>query len=325
MRLATRADGTPDGELVVVSHDGARCVPAGGRWPNLLAAITAWDEAESELRALTNRAGEPLNPANIRAPLPRSWQWLDGSAFATHADLMQVAFGTEKIEHDKPLMYQGMSDRFLGPTEPAPFLDEAHGIDFEGEFGVIVDYVPMGTSAADAMEHIKLLVQINDWSLRVLAVPEMKTGFGWIQAKPACSMAPFAVTPDELGTEWKDGRVCLDLVVERNGRPFGRANGREMAFGFHELVAHAAATRDLVAGTVIGSGTVANANHAEVGSSCISEQRAIEIIADGKPATPFMGFGDKCRMQALAEDGRAIFGTIDQEVIDIRRRAVDAV
>ena len=325
MRLATRADGSPDGELVVVAHDGLRCVPAGGRWPNLLAAIAAWDEAEGELRALEDRAGEPLDPATLRAPLPRSWQWLDGSAFQTHADLMQVAFGTDKIEHVKPLMYQGMSDRFLGPNEPVPFLDEAHGIDFEGEFGVIVDRVPMGTSAADAMEHIRLLVQINDWSLRALAVPEMKTGFGWIQAKPACSMAPFAVTPDELGSAWQDGRVCLDLAVEWNGRPFGRANGREMAFGFHQLVAHAAATRDLVAGTIIGSGTVANANYAEVGSSCISEHRAIEIIADGKPATPFMGFGDKCRMQALAEDGRAIFGTIDQEVIDIRRRAVDAV
>jgi fumarylacetoacetate (FAA) hydrolase len=199
---------------------------------------------------------------------------------------MQVAFGTERIEHDKPLMYQGLSDRFYGPTEAVPFADEAHGIDFEGEFGVIVDAVPMGTSAPEALRHIKLLVQINDWSLRALAVPEMKTGFGWIQAKPACSMAPFAVAPDVLGEAWRDGRVCLDLAVEWNDQPFGRANGREMAYGFHELVAHAAATRDLVAGTVIGSGTIANANYAEVGSSCISERRAIEIIADGKPNDP---------------------------------------
>ena len=328
MRLATRHNGTPDGELLVVSDDGTRAAPHPA-WPNLLAAITDWSAAEGDLAALAEQiaggAGHPLDPESLRAPLPRTWQWLDGSAFQAHADLMQVAFGTERIEHDKPLMYQGLSDRFYGPTEPAPFIDEALGIDFEGEFGVVVDHVPMGTSAAEAMGHIKLLVQINDWSLRALAVPEMKTGFGWIQAKPACSMAPFAVTPDELGSAWQDGRVCLDLAVEWNGRPFGRANGREMAFGFHQLVAHAAATRDLVAGTIIGSGTVANANYAEVGSSCISEQRAIEIIADGKPATPFMGFGDKCRMQALAEDGRAIFGTIDQEVIDIRRRAVDAV
>ena len=228
---------------------------------------------------------------------------------------MQVAFGTERIEHDKPLMYQGMSDRFYGPTEPVPFAEEAHGIDFEGEFGVIVDAVPMGTSAAEAMRHIKLLVQINDWSLRALAVPEMKTGFGWIQAKPACSMAPFAVTPDSLGEAWRDGRVCLDLLVEWNGQRFGRANGREMAYGFHELVAHAAATRDLVAGTIIGSGTIANANYAEVGSSCISERRAIEIIADGKPTTPFMRFGETCRMQALTHDDQAPFGTIEQRVV----------
>jgi fumarylacetoacetate (FAA) hydrolase len=312
--LATRSNGTPDGELVVVSSDGGRCVPAGPAWPNLLAAIGDWAEAAPELRQIDAEAGAPLDPASLRAPLPRTWQWLDGSAFQAHADLMQVAFGTEKIEHDKPLMYQGLSDRFYGPTEPVPFPDEAHGIDFEGEFGVVVDAVPMGTGAAEAMSHIKLVVQINDWSLRALAVPEMKTGFGWIQAKPACSMAPFAVTPDELGDGWYDGRVCLDLVVEWNNAPFGRANGREMAYGFHELVAHAAATRDLVAGTVIGSGTVANANHAEVGSSCISERRAIEIIADGKPATSFMRFGDTCRMQALTAEGEAIFGAIDQTV-----------
>jgi fumarylacetoacetate (FAA) hydrolase len=257
----------------------------------------------------------------LRAEIARAefdvdtWQWLDGSAFQTHADLMQVAFGTERIEHEKPLMYQGMSDRFYGPTEPVPFADETHGIDFEGEFGVVVDAVPMGTSAAEAMGHIKLLLQINDWSLRALAVPEMKTGFGWIQAKPACSMAPFAVTPDSLGEAWRDGRVCLDLLVEWNGQPFGRANGREMAYGFHELVAHAAATRDLVAGTIIGSGTIANVNYAEVGSSCISERRAIEIIAEGKPTTPFMRFGEMCRMQALTPDDWAPFGTIEQRVV----------
>jgi fumarylacetoacetate (FAA) hydrolase len=318
MRLATRDDGTPDGALLVVSADGLRAKTVLG-WPNLLAAIGDWRAAEPELRAaaaqVDSGGGGVLDPSKLRAPLPRSWQWLDGSAFQAHADLMQVAFGTERIEHDKPLMYQGMSDRFYGPTEAVPFPDEAHGIDFEGEFGVIVDTVPMGTSAAEAMRHIKLLVQINDWSLRALAVPEMKTGFGWIQAKPACSMAPFAVTPDALGDAWRDGRVCLDLMVEWNDEPFGRANGREMAYGFHELVAHAAATRDLVAGTVIGSGTIANANYAEVGSSCISERRAIEIIADGKPTTPFMRFGDGCRMQAQTADNRTPFGAIEQRVI----------
>ena len=317
MRLATRDNGMPDGELVVVSDDETRAMLHPG-WPNLLAAITDWRAAEGDLADLSDRiargAGDPLDITSLRAPLPRTWQWLDGSAFQTHADLMQIAFGTEKIEHDKPLMYQGLSDRFYGPAESVPFGDEAHGIDFEGEFAAVVDHVPMDISATEAMGHIKLLVQINDWSLRALAVSEMKTGFGWIQAKPACSMAPFAVTPDGLGDAWQDGRICLDLVIEWNGKPFGRANGREMACGFHELVAHAAATRDLVAGTIIGSGTVANANHAEVGSSCISERRAIEIIAGGKPTTPFMRFGDSCRMEGLTADKRPIFGAIDQMV-----------
>ncbi len=318
MRLATRENGTPDGELVVVSADGTRALAAGLSWPSLLAAFGQWHAAEGDLRRLAARVeageGRSLDPASLRAPLPRSWQWLDGSAFQAHADLMQVAFGTERIEHDKPLMYQGLSDRFYGPSAPIPFLDEALGIDFEGEFGVIVDAVPMGTSTRDAMGHIKLIVQINDWSLRALAVPEMKTGFGWIQAKPACSMAPFAVTPDALGDGWKDGRVCLDLAIEWNGEPFGRANGREMGFGFHELVAHAAATRDLVAGTIIGSGTVANEAYAEVGSSCISERRAIEIIAHGAPQTGFMHFGDRVRMEARDSTGATPFGAMDQVV-----------
>ena len=319
MRLATRAGNTPDGELVVVSADGTRCLPAGPRWSNLLAAITRWDLAELQLRALAARLvagdGETLDQHELRAPLPRTWQWLDGSAFATHARLMEVAYNTKPIDTDKPLMYQGMSDCFYAPTETVPFPDAAHGIDFEGEFGVVVDAVPMGTRDSDALPHIKLIVQINDWSLRALALPEMKTGFGWIQAKPACSMAPFAVTPDELGAHWRDGRVGLDLVIDWNGKRFGHANGREMAYGFHELVAHAAATRNLVAGTIIGSGTVANAAYDEVGSSCISERRAIEIIAGGKALTAFMGFGDRVRMEAQMPDGRAPFGAMDQVVV----------
>lgn len=319
MRLGTRDNGTPDGELVVVSHDGERMIPAGPQWPNLLAAIDRWAGAEPHLRELAAQlaqgGGEAAGGATWRAPLPRTWQWLDGSAFQVHADLMQVAFATPPIQHDKPLMYQGLSDRFYGPTDPVPFRDAADGIDFEGEFAVIVDAVPMGTSAADALAYIRLLVQVNDWSLRALAVPEMKTGFGWINAKPACSMAPFAITPDALGAAWRDGRVCLDLRIDWNGAPFGRANGREMAYGFHELVAHAAATRDLVAGTVIGSGTVANAAYAQVGSSCISERRAIEMIRAGHPETAFMTFGDRVRMEAVDIQGSRPFGTIDQQVV----------
>jgi fumarylacetoacetate (FAA) hydrolase len=212
-------------------------------------------------------------------------------------------------------MYQGMSDCFYGPEDPVPFPDAALGIDFEGEFGVVVDAVPMGISAADALAHIRLVVQINDWSLRALALAEKKTGFGFVQAKPACSMAPFAVTPDVLGDAWRDGRVCLDLAIDWNGQRFGSANGREMAVGFHDLVAHAAATRNLVAGTIIGSGTVSNREYARVGSSCIAERRAIEIIAGGKPQTPFLSFGDRVRMEARLPDGSAPFGTIDQAVV----------
>lgn len=319
MRLATRENRTRDGELVVVSADGARCVSPGSEWPNLLAAMESWRDAEPVLRALSQRLergeGEPLDRALIRAPLPRTWQWLDGSAFPTHADLMQVAFGHEALPTDKPLMYQGLSDRFYGPFDPVPFRSESDGIDFEGEFGVIVDDVAMGTSPAEALEHIKLLVQINDWSLRALALAEMSTGFGWIHAKPACSMAPFALTPDELGDAWRDARVCLDLLVEWNGQRFGSANGQEMSFGFHGLIAHAAATRDLPAGTIIGSGTVANADYERVGSSCISERRAIEMIAHGEPKTGFMRFGDSVRMEARSSRGRAPFGLISQTIV----------
>ncbi|MFT4053583.1 MAG: fumarylacetoacetate hydrolase family protein [Novosphingobium sp.] len=318
MRVATLANGTPDGQLVVVSDDGERLL--AGDIPNLLAAITDWGSAEPVLHALAGCVnagqGEAFDPALLRAPLPRSWQWLDGSAFNSHGELMQIAFDLPPIDTDRPLMYQGMSDRFHGPNDPVPFPSEGDGIDFEGEFGVIVDAVPMGVTPVQALRHIKLVVQINDWSLRTIAPVEMKTGFGWVQAKPACSMAPFAITPAALGEAWQDGRVCMDLHIDCNGSRFGRANGAAMDVGFHDLIAHAARTRDLVAGTIIGSGTVSNANYAEVGSSCISEIRAIEIIRDGKPATPFMAFGDTVRMEGRTVDGRAPFGVIEQTVIE---------
>ncbi|MEN7536698.1 fumarylacetoacetate hydrolase family protein [Aurantiacibacter flavus] len=321
MRLATRENGKPDGELVVISADGSRCLAAAPQLPSLLAAMEDWKAAEPTLAMLAQRLeqgeGETLDPVQLLAPMPRTWQWLDGSAFQNHADLMQIALGHDPIENDKPLMYQGMSHRFLGPTEDVPLPSTDHGIDFEGEFGVIVDHVPMGTTPAEAMKHIKLIVQINDWSLRTIAPVEMKTGFGWVQAKPACSMAPFAITPEHLGAGWKDGRVCLDLEIDWNGKWFGRANGREMSVGFHDLVAHAAYTRDLAAGTIIGSGTVSNANYAEVGSSCISEVRAIEMIRDKGPAsTSFMTYGDKVRMEGRGVDGNSPFGAIEQQVVD---------
>ncbi|WP_313803862.1 fumarylacetoacetate hydrolase family protein [Sphingobium sp.] len=312
MRLATLKDGSRDGRLVVISPDGARYAhaPVG----TLQEAMDRWNDVAAGLAAIASFP-ESLDPAALAAPLPRAWQWLDGSAFESHGALMDKALGMEPEKTGRPLMYQGLSDRFYGPTDAIPMPDETLGIDFEGEFGVIVDDVPMGTSAEDAMAHIRLIVQINDWSLRMLAGPEMKSGFGWVQAKPACSMAPFAATPDELGDQWRNGRVCMDLLVDWNGARFGAANGEPMGFGFHELVAHAARTRHLPAGTVIGSGTVSNANFREVGSSCIAERRGIEIVDEGAPRTHFMRFGDRVRMEARLSDGRAPFGIIDQGVI----------
>ena len=312
MILATLLDGTSDGRLVVVSPDRQRYAPAPVA--SLREALENWTEAATALAAVETFP-ESIHGARLTAPLPRTWQWLDGSVYPTHGELMQIAIGHEPIQSERPLMYQGMSDRFLGPGDDVPLPSEDDGIDFEGEFGVIVDHVPMGTTAAEALDHIKLLVQINDWSLRAIAGPEMKTGFGWVQAKPACSMAPFALTPGELCEQWRGGRVCLDLHIEWNGKPFGRANGEPMQFGFAELIAHAARTRNLAAGTVIGSGTVSNPNYAEVGSSCISEVRAIEMIAGGKATTAFMRFGDRVRMEARAADGSAPFGAIDQTVV----------
>ena len=320
MMLATIADGSADGRLVVVSRDHTRCLPAVA--PTLQAAIEHWQEVSPQLQAqaerLANGTGEPLQDRELRAPLPRAWQWLDGSAFPSHGALMQQAFKLKPIETDRPLMYQGLSHQFLGPREDVPLPSETDGIDFEGEFGVITDAVPMGVAAADAFKHIRLIVQLNDWSLRTLAPVEMKTGFGWIQAKPACSMAPVAVTPDELGTAWRDGRVCLPLEVSWNGKPFGHPNGEAMAFGFQDLIAHAAATRSLCAGTIIGSGTVSNTNHQEVGSTCIAERRGIEMIRDGAPRTEFMRFGDSVRMEARRLDSGPLFGVIEQQVVQAR-------
>jgi len=315
MRLATLKNGSPDGQLVVVAPDGERF--AKTLVPNLQAVMEDWPRWQPLLAAVTDFPHR-LDPGELAAPLPRAWQWLDGSAYESHGALMSQVFGRKEEPRERPLMYQGMSDHFLAPREDVPFPDEALGIDFEGEFGVITDAVPMGISAADALGHIRLLVQINDWSLRTLAPVEMKTGFGWIQAKPACSMAPFAITPDELGSRWFEGRVGIDLQVDWNGARFGRPNGAPMGFGFHELVAHAARTRSLVAGTVIGSGTVSNENYREVGSTCIAERRGIEVVDTGAPRTDYMRFGDRVRMEAFTADGRAPFGVIDQQVVRFR-------
>lgn len=314
MRLATVRFSGRDGKLVKVSQDGKTYADASAIAATLQDAIERWDVVAPQLAALPEGTRD-LREAELLAPLPRAWQWLDGSAFASHGDLMNSLLGIKVERTGVPLMYQGMSDTFLAPTADAHFPNEDLNIDFEGEYGVVVDAVPMGISAAEALGHIKLLVQINDWSLRKLALPEMKTGFGWVGAKPACSMAPYAVTPDELGEQWRNGRVCLDLEVSWNGSRFGNANGEPMEFGFHELVAHAARTRQLVAGTVIGSGTVSNTNFREVGSSCIAERRGIELMDEGKERTGFMRFGDRVRMEAHTANGAAPFGAIDQRVV----------
>jgi len=318
MKLATLDNGTADGRLVVVSNDGSRCLEPES-FTTLQQAVEHWSQAQEHCRMLAEQLaagkGRPVTPSQFMAPLPRAWQWLDGSAFDSHGELMQQAFKHDPIERDKPLMYQGMSHRFYGPLEDMPFPRAEDGIDFEGEFGVITDAVPMGISAEEALSHIKLLVLVNDWSLRNLAVPEMKTGFGWIQAKPACSMAPFAVPPDAAGPAWQDGRLHLDLQVVWNGKHFGNPNGGAMSVGFHELIAHAAATRSLCAGTIIGSGTVSNANYRDTGSTCISERRGIEMIDSGVPQTGFMQYGDRVQMQADMPDGSSLFGLLDQQVV----------
>ncbi|MBT0668240.1 fumarylacetoacetate hydrolase family protein [Novosphingobium profundi] len=312
MRLATLNDGTRDGRLIVVSPEGTDYALAPVQ--TLQVALEDWEAAEPALRAL-DAFPEPLDLRQLLAPLPRAWQWLDGSVYPSHGALMDKALGIEPFKPDWPPMYQGVSDTFYAPMAEVPMVDEDLGIDFEGEFGVITDAVPAGTPAAAASKHIRLLVQINDWSLRKLAGPEMKSGFGWIQAKPPCGMAPFAITPDELGEAWQDHQVAAHLGVAWNGAPFGNAWGKAMSHGFDELVAHAARTRNLVAGTVIGSGTVSNENYREVGSSCIAERRGIEIVDFGEPRTAFMTYGDTVRMEARLPDGRTPFGALEQKVV----------
>lgn len=322
MKLATLPSSGRDGTLVVVSPDLSRAVNAGTIAPTLQDALDRWVDVEPKLRELAQaleagRADDAFtfDQGGALAPLPRAWQWLDGSAYPSHGALMQKAYNLPPIETSLPLMYQGMSHRFLGPTEDVALPSEDDGIDFEGEFGVITGEVPSGVTPDEARGHIKLVVQINDWSLRVLGAAEMKTGFGWVQAKPACSMAPVAVTPDELGDAWADARVHLPLRIDWNGERFGAAEGGTMAVGFDELVAHAARTRSLCAGTIIGSGTVSNENYREIGSSCIAERRGIEMVDLGAPRTPFMRFGDRVRMEATLAGGAPLFGAIDQRVV----------
>ncbi|WP_027531684.1 fumarylacetoacetate hydrolase family protein [Bradyrhizobium sp. WSM3983] len=318
MKLATRA-ADEDGTLLLISRDLTRAVEAKAA-PTLQAALKSWDDIspmlETEAQSLERgERGGPFDFHSLAAPLPRAPQFLDASAFLAHNHILADAWGYERrTAADRPLMYQGLSDRFYGPFQPVPFRSMDDGIDFEAEFGVIVDNVPLGTTPDRALDHVKLLVLLNDWSLRAFGPSEMKGGFGFIQAKPPSSFAPIAVTPDELGSAWHTGRLHLPVNIEWNGQRFGSPVGSEMSYGFDALIAHAALTRDLAAGTIIGSGTVSNIDASRVGSACIAERRALDAVA-GVEQTSFLRFGDQVRIETLDAMGTSVFGAIDQTVI----------
>jgi fumarylacetoacetate (FAA) hydrolase len=322
MKLASLKSGR-DGALVVVSRDLARYVSAGHIAPTLQHALDHWHEAAPRLMRvydLMNEGGvageKPFDPSQYASPLPRAYQWADGSAYVTHVELVRKARGAEMPESfwTDPLMYQGGADSFIGPRDPIMAEDEAWGIDFEAEVAVITDDVPIGTKPDAAEKHVKLLMLVNDVSLRNLIPAELAKNFGFFQSKPASAFSPVAVTPDELGEAWSGAKVHLPLVVTYNGAAFGHPNaGVDMTFSFAQLIAHAAKTRALCAGSIVGSGTVSNRDHS-VGSACLAERRTLETIEQGKPVTPFMRFGDRVRIEMFDLDGNSIFGAIDQEV-----------
>ncbi len=333
MKLATLRDGSRDGRLVVVSRDLGRCVEVPEIARTLQAALDDWTRTAPALGVISGElcAGrlsdaERFDAAAAMAPLPRAYQWADGSAYVNHVELVRRARGATMPPEfwTDPLMYQGASDHMLGPCEDIALRDEAWGIDFEAEVAVVTGDVAMGTRAAEALGHIRLLMLANDVSLRNLIPAELAKGFGFLQSKPASAFSPVAVTPDELGAAWWDGRVHLPLVTHLNGALFGRPDaGVDMTFGFDDLIAHLAKTRDLVAGSIVGSGTVSNkendgpgrpAAQGGVGYSCIAEQRVVETILAGAPVTPFLRFGDRVRIEMRDRAGHSIFGAIDQQL-----------
>ena len=334
MKLASLNNGSRDGQLVVVSKDLTCYCAASNIAPSLQAALDDWDHCEPLLQALYTDVEHQVVPCErfhereAHSPLPRAYQWADGSAYVNHVELVRRARGAELPDsfwHD-PLMYQGGSDNFLPPRAPIPLKDTAWGCDMEGEIACITDDVPMGVSAADAAGHIKLLMLVNDVSLRGLIPGELAKGFGFFQSKPASAFSPVAVTPDELGDAWQDARIHLPLMVDYNGQPFGRADaGVDATFSLADLIAHAAKTRQLCAGTIIGSGTVSNKDadgsagkpvaEGGKGYSCIAEIRMIETIANGEPGTPFMAPGDIVRIEMRDAANHSIFGAIEQAVV----------
>ncbi|MCK6503592.1 fumarylacetoacetate hydrolase family protein [Myxococcota bacterium] len=323
MKLATLRDGSRDGTLVVVRRDLAVYTPATHIVRTLQQALDQWAVFEPALRDLADAlesgelAGEPLDVDRLLSPLPRAYEWVDGSAYITHVVLVRKARNAEPPAtlRTDPLVYQGGSGAFLAPTDDIPLRDPAWGLDFEAEVCVVLDDTPMGTTAAQAEDHIKLVLLCNDVTLRNLIPAELEKGFGFFQSKPATAFSPVAVTPDELGDAWQDGRVHLKLRTSLNGQRVGEPHaGPEMHFSFHDLVAHLCKTRDYTAGTILGSGTVANADPA-TGSSCLSELRMREIIASGAPRTRYMQEGDVVRIEMLDPDGDSIFGAIEQRVV----------
>jgi fumarylacetoacetate (FAA) hydrolase len=333
MKLATMKDGSRDGTLALVSRDLSRIVAVPEIAPTLQSALDAWDATAPRLEQLYAQLNEgkvtravAFDPRLAHSPLPRAYQWADGSAYVNHVELVRRARGaTMPAEFwTDPLMYQGGSDGFLAPMDDMVFPDEAWGIDFEAEVAVITGDVPMGATPHEAGSHVRLLMLVNDVSLRSLIPAELGKGFGFLQGKPASSFSPVAATPDELGTAWHDGKLHLPLITHLNDALFGHPDaGVDMTFGFPQLIAHAAKTRALAAGTIIGSGTVSNkegdgpgrpAASGGVGYSCIAEQRTVETILAGKPSTPFLRFGDRVRIEMLDERGRSIFGAIEQAV-----------
>jgi fumarylacetoacetate (FAA) hydrolase len=324
MKLASLKEGGRDGTLIVVDRGLKHAVRATGIAPNLQKAIEDWPTVAPKLQELADRLRDDkaagsfeLDPTTLAAPLPRAYQWADGSAYVVHVELVRKARGVEMPPSfwTDPLMYQGGSDSFVGCRDEIELADEAWGIDFEGEIGVITDDVPMGISPEAARDHIKLVTILNDVSLRNVIVTELAKGFGFFHGKPATAFAPVAVTPDELGDAWNGARLDRPLISTLNGKEFGHPNAAtDLTFDFGQLIAHAARTRHLEAGTVVGSGTVANRD-ASVGCSCIAERRVRETIDTGKPVTPFMKFGDHIRIEMFDRDGRSMFGAIDQKVV----------
>jgi fumarylacetoacetate (FAA) hydrolase len=322
MKLASLKQGR-DGLLVVVSRDLTRALKVPAIATILQAALDDWARTRPQLDAVYQRLNDGLEPgafafdqAACHSPLPRAYHWADGSAYVNHVELVRKARGAEMPEsfwHD-PLMYQGGADCFIAPQAPIQAADEAWGIDLEAEIAVITDDVPMGVTAAEAAQHIQLLMLVNDVSLRNLIPGELAKGFGFYQSKPSSSFSPVAITPDELGDCWKDGKVHRPLVSQINGALFGQPDaGTDMTFNFPTLLAHAAKTRPLGAGTIIGSGTVSNYDRS-AGSSCLAEKRMLEIIEQGEAKTPFLTFGDRVRIEMFDAAGQSIFGAIDQVV-----------